>query len=140
MKYVNYFEKIQQAAKLSEDGKSGDAINNYLDAIEIAPKVEDKLEPLYSLGLEFKEDNPEDSIVYFNKCAELAKSYEKSFYYCYYYNSEKELGDLYMSLKEFPKALLHYKKAYKDIKKFDDDPDTEKYLNKMIKTMEKKGA
>lgn len=140
MKYSNYFEKITQASSLSDNGKSSDAIKTYLDAIELSPETSDKLEPLYALGLEFKNDSPEESITYFEQCSKIAKTYKNSFYYSYFYNSERELGELYMQLKRFPKSLLHFKKAYKEIKKMDDDPDTEDYLEDLIKAMEKRSA
>ncbi len=141
MRYANYYEKIQNAAKLSEEKKTQDAIKEYFDAIELAPKEEDKLEPLYALGLEFKEENPDDALIYLEQCSKLAKEFDTdSFYYCYHYNAEREIGEIFMEQKRFPKALLHFKKAYKDIKKYDDDKESEKYLNKVIKVMEKKGA
>lgn len=141
MKYSDYYEVIQKASELSEQGNTQEAIKHYFDAIEMAPKKEDKLEPLFSLGIELKEDNPEDALIYFEQCSKLGKEFDKdSFYYCYHYSAEKEIGEIYMNKKRFPKALLHFKKAYKDMKKYDDDKEGEKYLNDMIKLMEKKGA
>ncbi len=141
MIYSNYYDKVQNAAVLSQEGENGQAIKEYLDAIELAPADEDKLEPLFALGLEFKQENPDDALIYLEQCSKLAKTFDTdSFYYCYHYNAEKEIGDIYMNEKRFPKALLHFKKAYKDIKKYDDDKQSEKYLNDMIKLMEKKGA
>jgi len=141
MNYVNYLESVQEAAKLSFSGQMNQAISKYLDALALAPKEEDKLEPLFALGVELKEENPEDALVYLEQCSVIAKDFDKSsFFYCYFYNAEKELGDICVQQKHFPKALLHFKKAYKEIKSLQDDPETEKYLDNMIKLMEKKSA
>ncbi len=138
MKYISYYEKLQQAFSSSDNGNKNEAIDSYLDVIETAPSQEDKLEPLYALGLEFKEESPEEAITFLEQCSNIAKDYKKSFYYSYFYNSQKELGEIYLEQKRFPKALLHIKKAYKEVKKMDDDPDTEDYLENIIKIMEKK--
>ncbi len=141
MSYVTYLETVQEAARLSDAGQTIEAIGKYLDALSQAPQEEDKLEPLFALGMELKTDQPEDALVYFQQCSSIAKECDReSFYFCYFYNAEKELGEICVSQKKFPSALLHFKKAYKEIKSIQDDPDTENYLHEMIKLMEKKSA
>ena len=141
MNYSDYLERLREAAIFSEAGDKKSAILSYLDAIELAPKESEKLEPLYALGMEFKEINPEEALTFFAKCAEIASGFDKeSFQYCYCYNSHKELGELYINLKQFPKALLHLKKAYKEIKRFEDDPELLEKIQRIIMLLEKKSA
>jgi len=140
MNYGLYQEKIQTAFKFSSVGDKEASKDLYLDAIELAEDDREKLEPLFALGLEFKEESPEDAITYFNKCVEIAKKFENTFYYSYLYNAHLHLGDIYVNKKNFPKALFHSKKAYEEIMKMDDDPEATEYLKSIISVIEKKSA
>jgi tetratricopeptide (TPR) repeat protein len=141
MNYSDYLEKLREASLYSEKGDKKSAILSYLDSIELAPKESEKLEPLYALGSEFKDINPEEALEFYHKCAEIASGFDKeSFQYCYFYNSHKELGELYINLKQFPKALLHLKKAYKEIMRFEDEPELLEKIKSIIMLLEKKSA